>query len=195
MKNGNRLLEERFMPTVVTKSITDPWQHWIADHFLTPACLKELKNVKHKEFQQIVGKRVGNQRLFITEDHESLYPHLYSLYRSLHDGPYKQFFEECVGQSYSNLFPRLEVISDVGPFYLEPHHDHLEKRLTAIVYTDYQQLYPGTELSDGSRIEAQDNRCFFFVPEKHTIHGYPATTFHQVRRCLQINYWTYDVPR
>jgi hypothetical protein len=24
-----------------------------------------------------------------------------------------------------------------------------------------------------------------------TIHGYPATHFDAVRRCLQINYWTY----
>lgn len=195
MMTGNKLLEERFMPTVVTNSITKPWHHWLADHFLTPQCLAELKKVKHKESQQITGKRVGNQRLFITDEHAVEYPHLYSLYRSLHSGPYKEFFEHHTGQDYSKLFPRLEVISDVGPFYLEPHHDHLEKRLTAIVYTDYQQLYPGTELSDGSRVEAQDNRCFFFVPEEHTIHGYPATTFHQVRRCLQINYWTYDVPR
>lgn len=195
MMNGNRLLEERFMPTIVAKSITTPWQHWLADHFLTPACLKELKEVKHEEFQQVAGKRVGNQRLFITGEHKVTYPHLYSLYCSLHNGLYKEFFEQHTGQDYANLFPRLEVISDIGPFYLEQHHDHLEKRLTAIVYTDYQQLYPGTELSNGTRVEAQDNRCFFFVPATDTLHGYPATTFHQVRRCLQINYWTYDVPR
>lgn len=183
------------MPTMKTRAIEQPWPHWITDHFLTPACLKELKAVKHQEFQQIAGKRVGNQRLFITDEHAETHPHLYDLYCSLHNGHYKEFFEQHTGKDYTGLFPRLEVISDVGPFYLEPHHDHLEKRLTAIVYTDYQQLYPGTELSDGSRIEAQDNRCFFFEPSVDTIHGYPATTFHQVRRCLQINYWTYDVPR
>lgn len=195
MMIGNKLLEERFMETIKTKPMTQPWQHWLADHFLTPACLKELKSVQHKEAQQILGKRVGNQRLFISDEHAETYPHLYELYRSLCDGKYKEFFEQHTGQDYTGLYPRLEVISDIGPFYLEAHHDHLEKRLTAIVYTDYQQLYPGTELSDGSRVEAQDNRCFFFVPAIDTIHGYPATTFHQVRRCLQINYWTYNVPR
>jgi hypothetical protein len=192
---GNKLLEEHFMPTIKINSVKTPWQHWLADHFLTPACLGELKAVKHEEFQQVAGRRVGNQRLFITNEHKSTYPHLHSLYCSLYNGPYKEFFEQHTGQDYTNLFPRLEVISDIGPFYLEPHHDHLEKRLTAIVYTDYQQLYPGTELSNGSRVEARDNRCFFFVPATDTVHGYPATTFHQVRRCLQINYWTYDVPR
>lgn len=192
---GNKLLEERFMPTIKVKAVETPWQHWLADHFLTPACLAELKTVKHEEFQQVAGKRVGNQRLFITDEHESTHPHLHSLYCSLHNGPYKEFFEQHTGQDYTNLFPRLEVISDIGTFYLEQHHDHLEKRLTAIVYTNYQQLYPGTELSDGSRVEAQDNRCFFFVPATDTMHGYPATTFHQIRRCLQINYWTYDIPR
>lgn len=192
---GNKLLEQRFMPTMKTQVVEKPWQHWLTDHFLTPQCLKELKEVKHEEFQRIAGKRVGNQRLFITEEHAQQYPHLHELYQSLCDGAYKEFFEQHTARDYSGLYPRLEVISDVGPFYLEPHHDHLEKRLTAIVYTDYQQLYPGTELSDGSRVEAQDNRCFFFVPSKETMHGYPATTFHQVRRCLQINYWTYSIPR
>lgn len=183
------------MPTTIAKSFTIPWQYWIADHFLTPMCLKELKSLEHEEFQQVAGQRVGNQRLFITDKHADTYPHLHSLYRSLYNGSFKEFFEYYTGQDYTGLFPRLEVISDVGPFYLEPHHDHLEKRLTAIVYTDYQKLYPGTELSNGYRVEAQDNRCFFFVPATNTLHGYPATTFHQVRRCLQINYWTYNVSR
>lgn len=189
------MLKEHSIPTIETKSVASPWQHWIADDFLTPACLAELKSVKHEELQQISGKRSGNRRLFISDEHAETYPHLYGLYQSLFNGPYKEFFERHTGQDYTNLFPRLEVISDIGPFYLEPHHDHLEKRLTALVYTDYQHLYPGTELSDGTRVEAQDNRCFFFVPATDTMHGYPETTFHQIRRCLQINYWTYDVPR
>jgi len=192
---GTKLLEQHFITTVTTKSVEQPWQHWLADHFLVPTCLAELKKIKHKEFQEIAGKRVGSQRLFITDEHETTYPELHSLYRSLHQGTYREFFEQQTGQSYSGMFPRLEVISDIGSFYLATHHDHLEKRLTAIVYADYPQLYPGTELSDGSRIESRDNRCFFFVPSTDTVHGYPPTTFHQVRRCLQINYWTYDVPR
>lgn len=90
------------------------------------------------------------------------------------------------------MYLRLEVISDWGNFELTPHHDHLEKKLSAMVYTNHEQLYPGTALSDGTRVEAIDNRCFFFEPAVDTIHSYPATTFESVRRCLMINYWSYS---
>lgn len=176
-----------------TTLVNLPWKHWITDNFLSQECLAEVKAINYTVLQSSYGKRAGSHRLFITDEHAEQYPHLHSLYKSLFDGEYKSFFEHYTGLDYSNLVPRLEVVSDIGEFYLEEHHDHLEKRLTAMLYTDYQELYPGTMLSDGSRIESKDNRCFFFVPNTDTFHSYPATTFKTVRRCLQINYWTYAV--
>lgn len=170
-----------------------PWPHWIVDNFLTAGALTELKSIPHLREQQQDGRRVGSDRLFIDNQHQTLYPHLWALYRSLHTGSIKEYFERHTGLDYSDLVVRIEVISDIGDFYLEPHHDHLEKRLTALVYTDYQQLWPGTQLSDGSHVESKDNRCFFFVPSQETYHGYPRTHFDCVRRALQINYWTYSV--
>jgi len=175
------------------QEIKDPWMHWIVDEFLTPECLAEVKNVNHVNEQINYGRRVGSQRLFINEQVQDAYPNLYKLYQSLHQGEYRDFFESVTSQSFEGLYPRVEVISDYGLFYLDPHHDHLEKKLTAILYTDYEQLYPGTELENGYRIPVKDNRCFFFVPAKHTMHSYPETKFDKIRRCLQINYWTYTI--
>lgn len=174
--------------------IEHPWTHWIVDDFLSPACLAEVKGVRHQVPQLVPGKRRDSQRLFIDDTAKDHYPELYRLYQSLHDGQYRDFFESHTGISYKELYPRLEVISDIGDFYLEPHYDLKEKRLTALVYTDYERLYPGTGLGDGTRIESRDNRCFFFVPGDHSLHDYPATHFDRVRRCLQINYWTYNLP-
>ena len=176
-----------------TTLVSSPWKHWITDNFLSQECLAEVKAVDHTVRQSSYGKRADSHRLFITDNHSIQYPHLHSLYKSLFDGEYKLFFETHTGLDYTNLVPRLEVVSDYGEFYLEEHRDHLEKRLTAMLYTDYEELYPGTMLSDGSRVESKDNRCFFFVPSTDTYHSYPATTFKTVRRCLQINYWTYAV--
>jgi len=167
-----------------------PWTHWIVDDFLTVACLAELKSVQHTVDQCVPGKRVGSQRLFIDDLLAQQYPELYKLYQSLHYGVYKDFFEKHTGLDYTALYPRVEVVSDIGDFYLEPHCDLPEKRLTALVYTDFEELYPGTGLANGTRIESRDNRCFFFVPGNNTWHDYPATKFNSVRRCLQINYWT-----
>lgn len=171
---------------------TTPWTHWIADNFLSAECLAELKSVGHTREQIIYGKRVGNNRLFIDNNVADQYPELYKLYQSLHSGFYKEFFEHYTGLSYTSLYPRLEVISDLGDFYLEPHCDLPEKKLTALIYTNYEKLYPGTGLGNGTRVESQDNRCFFFVPSNKSLHDYPATHFDCVRRCLQINYWTYS---
>jgi hypothetical protein len=176
---------------MIANIIKTPWQHWIADNFLTAECLAEVKSVDHTVTQVIAGKRVDSMRLFINDSHATQYPQLYKLYCSLHHGEYRDFFENYTGIDYSTLFPRVEVISDIGEFYLEPHYDLKEKRLSALIYTDHERLYPGTGLGNGTRVDSKDNRCFFFVPGQHSLHDYPLTTFETVRRCLQINYWTY----
>lgn len=170
----------------------EPWTHWIIDEFLSAECLLELKSIPVQTEQSISGRRVGSERLFIESTHRLSYPHLYQLWKDLHDGEMCDFFTSLTGIDYTNLYPRLEVISDWGDFYLEPHHDHLEKRLTVMIYTDHQQLYPGTEITGYGTVESRDNRAFVFVPAKNTMHGYPHTHFDQVRRALMINYWTYS---
>ena len=174
--------------------IDQPWTHWITDDFLSAECLAEVKSIQHQVPQLVSGKRVGSHRLFIDHTQKANYPHLYQLYQSLHQGKYKQFFEKYTGIDYTGLFPRVEVVSDIGDFYLEPHYDLPEKRLTALLYTNHEYLYPGTGLGDGTRVESCDNRCFFFVPGRHSLHDYPQTNFQTVRRCLQINYWIYNLP-
>lgn len=181
------------IPFIETVKYQLPWEHWIVNDFLSQQCLDELKSVPVKTQQQVHGRRVGSDRLFVTDQTAEQYPALYELWQSLQQGPVREYFEYHTKQNFQDMFPRVEVLSDWGDFYLEPHHDHLEKRLTAMVYTNHEQLYPGTELVNGYRIESQDNRCFFFVPSVETVHGYPATYFEKVRRCLQINYWTYSV--
>ena len=172
--------------------INNPWQHWIVDDFLNADTLAEVKSVEHIVEQAKPGKRVDSVRLFINEEHEKQYPYLYHLYRSLRNGAYKTFFEYYTGIDYTGMYPRVEVISDIGDFWLEPHYDRPAKKLSALLYTDYTQLYPGTGLGDGTRVESKDNRCFFFVAGEHSLHDYPLIHFPTVRRCLQINYWTYE---
>ena len=176
------------------KAITfdKPWKHWIVDDFLDQDTLAEVKSINHQVDQVMPGKRRNSVRMFITDEHENQYPHLYHLYRSLHNGAYKTFFEHYTGIDYTGMFPRLEVISDIGDFWLDPHYDRPQKRLSALLYTDHTQLYPGTGLGDGTRVESKDNRCFFFVAGDHSLHDYPLVHFPTVRRCLQINYWTYQ---
>lgn len=174
------------------QKFSEPWTYWLADDFLTPECLAELKSIDSEYKQTEAGRRVGSERFFIEKEHRYEYPELYKLYLSLDSGEMKQFFSDQTGIDYTDLYLRVEVVSDYGNFYLEPHHDHLEKRLSALVYTDHARLWPGTTITGYGAVESQDNRCFFFVPAEDTMHEYPATEFDTVRRCLMINYWTYE---
>lgn len=190
IKTGYKLRETAFIKTVTHHS--DPWRHWIANDFFDTDTLIEIKSIPHTNIQRTAGRRVGSDRLFINDACQHAYPNLWRTWCDLKAGGIlNQWFSDQTGLDYSDLFPRLEIISDFGPFVLEPHHDHLEKRLTAMIYTDHERLWPGTMLSDGSRVDSRDNLCFFFVPSTETVHSYPFTTFDQVRRCVQINYWTY----
>ena len=92
----------------------NPWKHWIVDDFLDADTLAEVKSVEHTVEQAKPGRRVDSVRLFITHEHEKQYPHLTHLYRSLHNGAYKTFFEYYTGIDYTDMYPRVEVISDKG---------------------------------------------------------------------------------
>ena len=169
--------------------IEHPWCHWLADDFLSAECLRELKSIDIEHGQAVSGRRRNSVRTFVDHTYSDVWPCLWQLWQDL-DGPLRQWFGLYTGIDYSGMYVRLEVISDRGWFELAPHCDHAEKRLTAFVYTDHADLWPGTELAHGHRVESRDNRCFFFVPGTDTTHSYPRTYFDCVRRCLQINYWT-----
>lgn len=181
------------MSNTLFKEYTDPFQHWTVDNFLTENCLTELKEIEHVCEQAEFGKRVDSNRLFVSDMPYEAVPNLWELQNSISSGPYRVFFEHVTKQSFEGTFPRIEIISDFGEFELQPHHDHLEKKLSAMVYTDHKELYPGTVLGDDYQVEAKDNRCMFFVPSTETWHHYPKTNFTSVRRALMINYWTYKV--
>lgn len=42
---------------MIANTIETPWQHWIADNFLTAECLAEVKSVDHTVTQATAGKR------------------------------------------------------------------------------------------------------------------------------------------
>ena len=175
------------------KEYNTPFKHWTVDNFLTKDCLAELKAIEHNSVQEEEGRRASSERLFVLNIPRHAVPNLWDLQDGIADGAYRLFFENVTGQQFDGTFPRIEIISDFGPFSLKKHHDHLEKKLSAMLYTDYQELYPATVLGEDYQVEAKDNRCMFFVPSHDTWHHYPETNFTKIRRGLMINYWTYQV--
>ena len=103
-----------------------PWLHWIVDDFLDRDTLAEVKSVEHTVEQAKPGRRYDSKRLFITDDHEKQYPNLHHLYRSLHNGAYKTFFEYYTGVTFSISSAQEEI---QPPYILGGRYDSLIKAL------------------------------------------------------------------
>ena len=59
-----------------TLKYNQPWTHWVADDFLLPECLAELKSVEHTGSQPLPGRRVDGDRIFIGPEHVEQYPYM-----------------------------------------------------------------------------------------------------------------------
>lgn len=167
---------------------TNPWQHWHIDEFLSQASLDELKGIQHAVEQQTPNTRDGSERLFLTKENGAILPELWKFYDSICNGHYRLAFEGVTGQSLIGTYPVVEIVSDYGIFELTNQTTHVYSKLTAFVYTDHEQLYPGLVLGDVAT-ESADNRCVFFVPDENKVYHDPNTQFDTVRRGLIINYF------
>ncbi len=93
----------------------------------------------------------------------------------------------------------LEVIGDKKGFWLKPHKDISEKLMTMMVwanpYNEASNL--GTDLYDKNfklvkTIKYVHNSGYFFSSGDDTWHGLELKEIQKERRCIQINYVTFN---
>ena len=99
----------------------------------------------------------------------------------------------------SNSFVRLEIIADKKGFWLKPHKDIAEKLMTMMVWTNpYDESENlGTDLYDENfklvkTIKYHHNCGYFFSSGTDTWHGLEKKEIKKERRCIQINYVTFE---
>ena len=186
-----------------------PFNHWVFSNCLEEGALDEISysNIPSGD-RMYDGTRAadhtgqgvdGKLRLFITKNNCQNFPYLTKLIQSLQSIEMVNKISKTIDKDLSNSYVRLEVIGDKKGFWLKPHKDISEKLMTMMVwanpYNEASNL--GTDLYDKNfklvkTIEYVHNSGYFFSSGDDTWHGLELKEIQKERRCIQINYVTFN---
>ena len=186
-----------------------PFNHWVFSNCLDEGALDEISysNIPSGD-RMYDGTRAadhtgqgvdGKLRLFITKNNCQNFPYLTNLIRSLQSKEMVNKISKIIDKDLSNSYVRLEVIGDKKGFWLKPHKDISEKLMTMMVwanpYNEASNL--GTDLYDKNfklvkTIKYVHNSGYFFSSGDDTWHGLELKEIQKERRCIQINYVTFN---
>ena len=186
-----------------------PFNHWVFSNCLEEGALDEISysNIPSGD-RMYDGTRAadhtgqgvdGKLRLFITKNNCQNFPYLTKLIQSLQNKEMVNKISKIIDKDLSNSYVRLEVIGDKKGFWLKPHKDISEKLMTMMVwanpYNEASKL--GTDLYDKNfklvkTIKYVHNSGYFFSSGDDTWHGLELKEIQKERRCIQINYVTFN---
>ena len=186
-----------------------PFNHWVFSNCLDEGALDEISysNIPSGD-RMYDGTRAadhtgqgvdGKLRLFITKNNCQIFPYLTKLIQSLQSKEMVNKISNIIHKDLSNSYVRLEVIGDKKGFWLKPHKDISEKLMTMMVwanpYNEASNL--GTDLYDKNfklvkTIKYVHNSGYFFSSGDDTWHGLELKEIQKERRCIQINYVTFN---
>ena len=186
-----------------------PFNHWVFSNCLEEGALDEISysNIPSGD-RMYDGTRAadhtgqgvdGKLRLFITKNNCQNFPYLTKLIQSLQNKEMVNKISKIINKDLSNSYVRLEVIGDKKGFWLKPHKDISEKLMTMMVwanpYNEASNL--GTDLYDKNfklvkTIKYVHNSGYFFSSGDDTWHGLELKEIQKERRCIQINYVTFN---
>ena len=186
-----------------------PFNHWVFSNCLEEGALDEISysNIPSGD-RMYDGTRAadhtgqgvdGKLRLFITKNNCQNFPYLTKLIQSLQKKEMVNKISKIIDKDLSNSYVRLEVIGDKKGFWLKPHKDISEKLMTMMVwanpYNEASNL--GTDLYDKNfklvkTIKYVHNSGYFFSSGDDTWHGLELKEIQKERRCIQINYVTFN---
>ena len=186
-----------------------PFNHWVFSKCLEEGALDEISysNIPSGD-RMYDGTRAadhtgqgvdGKLRLFITKNNCQNFPYLTQLIQSLQSKEMVNKISKIIDKDLSNSYVRLEVIGDKKGFWLKPHKDISEKLMTMMVwanpYNEASNL--GTDLYDKNfklvkTIKYVHNSGYFFSSGDDTWHGLELKEIQKERRCIQINYVTFN---
>jgi len=204
-----------------SKHYNSPFNHWELDEPLTEEAINEIckteiadltkMNIKYDGTRAIDGGggqfREGIQsggkaikfRCFIQKNNSKDFPHLSNLIEELRSKDTYGYISELIKKNLSNSYVRIEIICDRQGFWLKPHCDIKEKLISGLIFANpfNESENLGTDLYDEKRnkvktVSYKDNYGYFFTSGPNTWHGMEKKEIKKERRCLQINYVTFE---
>ena len=187
----------------------EPFSHWTLENPLSETSIDEIYSMELPEGNVIfdgtrAGDKTGNNllgklRVFITKENSSDYPELYELVKEMQSKECTDLISKMVNRNLSNSFVRVEVIADKNGFWLEPHCDIKEKLMSSILFVNRfgENENLGTDfytpdLKVAKTLPYRNNFGYIFTSEKDSWHGLEKKYIKNERRCLQLNYVTFE---
>ena len=186
-----------------------PFQHWELRNCLDESTLKEIVKASIPDGERSYdGTRAadhtgqgkdGKLRLFITKENSKQFMNLSKLIIELQSKNCHGKISKYIKKDLSNSFVRLEIIADKKGFWLKPHKDIPEKLMTMMIwvnpYNESKDL--GTDLYNNNfeiikTVDYEHNCGYFFASGQDTWHGLEEKKIKNERRCIQINYVTFN---
>ena len=187
----------------------EPFNHWTLENPLSETLIDEVYDIKFPEGDVIfdgtrAGDKTGNNllsklRVFITKENSFDYPELHQLVKEMQSKECTDLISKMLNRNLSNSFVRIEVIADKNGFWLEPHCDIKEKLMSSIVFVNLNDEPEnlGTDFYDKKRTKVKTvpykhNYGYFFTSGPNSWHGMEKKEIKKERRCIQINYVTFE---
>ena len=145
------------------------------------------------------GKGVdGKLRLFIDKNNYQNFPNLTKLINKF-QGSLASKISLLLHKDLSKSFVRLEIIGDKKGFWLKPHKDIPEKLMTMMIWANPNNEHEnlGTDLYNEKfelvkTVKYHHNNGYFFSSGNDTWHGLEMKEIKKERRCIQINYVSFE---
>ena len=138
-------------------------------------------------------------RCFVTKKNASQFPHLVKFINELQSKETCQVISKMIDKDLSNSFVRVEVICDREGFWLKPHCDIKEKLMSGLIFVNKvnESVDLGTDfynekLEKVKTVPYKHNYGYLFTSGPNTWHGMEKKTIAKERRCIQVNYVTFE---
>ena len=204
-----------------SKKHESPFEHYEYDDALTDAAIEEIIKAdipdvsKHNlnydgtraidggaaEFREGIasGGEAIKFRCFITNDNASKFPHLVKFINELQSKDTCEIISKMINKDLSNSYVRLEVICDREGFWLKPHCDIKEKLMSGLIFVnnanESEELgtdFYNEKLEKVKTVPYKNNYGYMFTSGPNTWHGMEKKTIVKERRCIQVNYVTFE---
>ena len=204
-----------------SKKFEKPFEHWELNKPLTDGQINEIINaeidnpIEHDlnydgtraidggegQFREGItdGGKALKFRCFITKENSNNFPNLTKFINELQNKNTYENISKLIDKDLSKSFVRVEVICDRAGFWLKPHCDIKEKLMSCLLFVnkhnESEEL--GTDFYDNNlnkikTLPYRDNYGYFFSSGPNTWHGMEKKEIVKERRCLQVNYVSFQ---
>ena len=185
-----------------------PFKHWTLSECLDNETLNEISFTQIPDGERAYdgtraadhsGKGVdGKLRLFVDKNNCQNFPNLTKLINKF-QGSLASKISLLLHKDLSKSFVRLEIIGDKKGFWLKPHKDIPEKLMTMMIWANPNNEHEnlGTDLYNEKfelvkTVKYHHNNGYFFSSGNDTWHGLEMKEIKKERRCIQINYVSFE---